>query len=190
MTITPPTNSDAPSVSWLDRRGFLLAAGAAGTATGAGLAAAYAQAVAAPDYTLRIAPLRLELAPDKMIDTFGYNGTVPGPLIRVREGRPVSIDIRNDTDIDDIIHWHGLYVPSTSDGAMEEGSPMVERGGTQRYTFAVQPAGTRWYHSHDVAGTDLTRSLYAGLYGFLIVEPPNDPGRYDQEVLLAGHHWE
>ena len=67
---------------------------------------------------------------------------------------------------------------------------MVERGGTQRYTFAAKPAGTRWYHSHDVAGTDLTRSLYSGMYGFLIVEPANDPGRYDQEVLLAAHHWE
>ena len=143
-----------------------------------------------PDYSLRIAPLRLELAPGKVIDTFGYNGTVPGPVLRLREGRQVSIDIRNDTDVDDIIHWHGLYLPSTADGAMEEGSPMVERGGTQRYTFAAKPAGTRWYHSHDVAGTDLTRSLYSGMYGFLIVEPANDPGRYDQEVLLAAHHWE
>ena len=190
MTITPPTYSDAPNVSWLDRRGFLLAAGAAGMATGAGLAAAYAQAVAAPDYTLRIAPLRLELAPDKVIDTFGYNGTVPGPLIRVREGRQVSIDIRNDTDIDDIIHWHGLYVPSMSDGAMEEGSPMVERGGVRRYTFTAKPAGTRWYHSHNMAGTDLRRSLYSGMYGFLMIDPANNPGRYDQEIFLAAHHWE
>ena len=61
------------------------------------------------------------------IDTFGYNGTVPGPLIRVREGRQVAIDIRNDSDVDDIIHWHGLYVPALSDGAMEEGSPMIGR---------------------------------------------------------------
>jgi len=191
MTITPPANSDALNVSWLDRRGFLLAAGAAGMATGAGLAAAYAQAVAAPDYTLRIAPLRLELAPDKVIDTFGYNGTVPGPLIRVREGRQVSIDIRNDTDIDDIIHWHGLYVPSTSDGAMEEGSPMVERGGgVRRYTFTAKPVGTRWYHSHNMAATDLRRSLYSGMYGFMMIDPANNPGRYDQEILLAAHHWE
>ena len=73
---------------------------------------------------------------------------------------------------------------------MEEGSPMVKPGGTQRYTFTPKPTGTRWYHSHDVAGTDLRRSLYAGLYGFLIVEPASDPGRYDQEVPLAAHHWE
>ena len=70
-----------------------------------------------------------------MIETFGYNGTVLGPVLRLREGRQVSIDIRNDTDVDDIVHRHGLYVPSEADGAMEEGSSMVERGGTQRYTF-------------------------------------------------------
>jgi hypothetical protein len=115
----------------------------------------------------------------------------PGdPVLRLREGRPVSIDIRNDTDIDDIIHWHGLYVPSVADGAMEEGSPMVERGGTQRYTFLAKPTGTRWYHSHNPAEIDLSRSLYGGLYGFMIIEPTGDPGRYDREVLLAAHHWE
>jgi FtsP/CotA-like multicopper oxidase with cupredoxin domain len=178
------------SAPLLHRRNFLIGAGAAGMALGTALGRAYTQIAAAADYSLRIAPLRLELAPGKVIETFAYNGTVPGPVLRLREGRQVSIDIRNDTDIDDIVHWHGLYVPSVADGAMEEGSPMVERGGTQRYTFAAQPSGTRWYHSHDVAGKDLTRSLYSGMYGFLIVEPKNDPGRYDQEVLLAAHHWE
>jgi FtsP/CotA-like multicopper oxidase with cupredoxin domain len=67
---------------------------------------------------------------------------------------------------------------------------MVERGSTRRYTFAATPTGTRCYHSHNVARTDLTRSLHGGLYGFLIVEPANDPGRYAQEALLAAHHWE
>jgi FtsP/CotA-like multicopper oxidase with cupredoxin domain len=176
--------------SFIDRRGFLTGAGAAGMVVGTGLGTAYTQIASSADYTLRIAPLRLELAPNKVIETFGYNGTVPGPVLRLREGRPVSIDIRNETDIDDIIHWHGLYVPSVADGAMEEGSPMVERGGTQRYTFLPKPTGTRWYHSHDAANTDLRRSLYGGLYGFMIIEPASDPGRYDREVLLAAHHWE
>jgi FtsP/CotA-like multicopper oxidase with cupredoxin domain len=178
------------STSFVDRRSFLIGAGAAGMGLGAVMGRAYTQIATAPDYSLRIAPLRLELAPGKVIETFAYNGTVPGPVLRLRQDRQVSIDIRNDTDVDDIIHWHGLYVPSTADGAMEEGSPMVQPGGTQRYTFAAKPAGTRWYHSHDVAGKDLRRSLYSGMYGFLIVEPMNDPGRYDQEVLLAAHHWE
>jgi FtsP/CotA-like multicopper oxidase with cupredoxin domain len=184
-----PSHHQTPT-SLLDRRGFVIGAGAAGVALGGAIGAAYTQIAAAADYTLRIAPQRLELAPGKMVDTFAYNDMVPGPILRLREGRQVSIDIRNDTDVDDIIHWHGLFVPSAADGAMEEGSPMVPRGGTRRYTFAPKPAGTRWYHSHDVAGTDLRRSLYAGMYGFLIVEPPADPARYDQEVLLAAHHWE
>src|SRR3984957_4637322 len=188
--LSPPPRKPA-SASWMDRRGFLIGAGVAGMACGAAIDKAYTQIVTAPDYSLRIAPLRLELAPGKVIQTFGYNGTVPGPVLRLREGRQVSIDIRNDTDVDDIIHWHGLYVPAAADGAMEEGSPMVPpRGGMRRYTFTPKPAGTRWYQSHDMAMTDLTRSLYSGMYGFLIVEPMNDPGRYDQEVLLAAHHWE
>jgi FtsP/CotA-like multicopper oxidase with cupredoxin domain len=184
------TGHDAALALSMDRRKLLIGAGAAGMIVGAGMGAAYTQVAAAPDYSLRIAPVRLEIGSGKMIDTFAYNGTVPGPALRLREGRQVSIDIRNDTDIDDIIHWHGLYVSPDADGAMEEGSPMVERGGTRRYNFVPKPTGTRWYHSHDVAGKDLTRSLYSGMYGFLIVEPASDPGRYDQEVLLAAHHWE
>ena len=183
--------SQAPILaSWMSRRKFLIGAGAAGMALGTALGRAYTQTATLPDYTLRIAPLRLELAPGRVIETFGYNGTVPGPVLRLREGRQVSIDIRNDTDVDDIVHWHGLYVPSEADGAMEEGSPMIERGGTRRYAFVAKPTGTRWYHSHNMAGVDLSRSLYSGMYGFLIVEPSSDTGRYDQEVLLAAHHWE
>jgi FtsP/CotA-like multicopper oxidase with cupredoxin domain len=110
--------------------------------------------------------------------------------LRLKEGRQVSINIVNYTDIDNIIHWH-LFVPSEADGAMEEGSPMVPAHGRSKvYTFTPNPTGTRWYHSRNIAGTDLTRSTYAGLYGFLIVELTGDPGRYDQEVLLAAHHWE
>jgi FtsP/CotA-like multicopper oxidase with cupredoxin domain len=178
------------SRSWLDRRELLIGAGAAGAALGGGLGRAYTQSPSAPDHRLRIASLRLELAPGKVIETFGYNGTVPGPLLRFREGQPVDIDITNDSDIDDIVHWHGLYLPAAADGAMEEGSPMVERGSTRRYSFAAKPAGTRWYHSHDVAGTDLRRSLYGGLYGFLMIDSASDPGGYDQEIFLAAHHWE
>jgi FtsP/CotA-like multicopper oxidase with cupredoxin domain len=75
---------------------------------GTALGRAYTQISTAPDYSLRIAPLRLELAPGKVIETFAYNDTVPGPILRLQEGRQVSVDIRNDTDVDDIIHWHGL----------------------------------------------------------------------------------
>jgi hypothetical protein len=176
----------------LGRREVLIGAGAAGIALAArATLPAHAQSAAGkPDHALRISPVSLELAPGKVIKTFGYNGTAPGPVLRLPEGREVSFEISNETDIDDIVHWHGLCVPSEVDGSMEEGTPTVPRGGARRYTFTPKPAGTRRYHSHNVAGKDLSRSTYSGMFGSLIVEPVSNPARYDQEVLLAAHHWE
>jgi FtsP/CotA-like multicopper oxidase with cupredoxin domain len=145
--------SGVSACAWMPRRNFLLGAGAAGMVLGVTMGRSYTQTAAPPDHTLRIAPLRLELGPGTVIDTFGYNGTVPGPALRLPEGRQVSIDIHSDTDVDDIVHWHGLYVPAEADGAMEEGSPMVGIGAVRRYTFTPKPTGTRWYHSHDAALT-------------------------------------
>jgi len=104
---------------------------------------ASAEGAAKADYSLTIAPLSLELAPGRLIKTLVYNGTVPGPLIRVREGQNVTIDITNRSDHDEIVHWHGLAVSSQADGAMEEGSPMIASGATQRVSFVAKPAGTR-----------------------------------------------
>jgi FtsP/CotA-like multicopper oxidase with cupredoxin domain len=115
---------------------------------------------------------------------------VPGPLIRVREGQRVAIDITNRSPDPDIVHWHGLAIPSEADGAMEEGAPMLAPGATQRVSFLAKPAGTRWYHSHAMAKTDLTKSLYSGQYGFFYVEPTQEPGAYDREVFIALHHWQ
>ena len=99
------------SASWIDRRGFVIGAGVTGATLGTGLGVVYGQAQNGADRTLRIAPLKLELAPNKFIETFAYNAMVPGPLLRFREGQPVTIDVTNDTDIEDIVHWHGLYLP-------------------------------------------------------------------------------
>jgi FtsP/CotA-like multicopper oxidase with cupredoxin domain len=142
------------------------------------------------DFSLRIAPLKLELAPGRIVDTVGYNGTVPGPLLRVKEGQRVTIDVRNDSDVPELVHWHGLKVPSDVDGAMEEGTPMIPSGGEARYAFVARPTGTRWYHTHAVAGKDLRRSLYSAQYGFFYIEPRSEPGNYDQEIFIAMHQWE
>jgi FtsP/CotA-like multicopper oxidase with cupredoxin domain len=56
--------------------------------------------------------------------------------------------------------------------------------------FVARPSGTRWYHTHAIAGKDLRRSLYSGQYGFFYIEPNGNPGRYDQEIFIAIHHWE
>ncbi|MGB6690955.1 MAG: multicopper oxidase family protein [Terracidiphilus sp.] len=150
-----------------------------------------AQARPAADYTIRIAPIRLEIAPGKIVRTTAFNGRVPGDPIRVREGSQVTIDVINETGAPDIVHWHGLQIPSEQDGAEEEGSPVVApHGGTQRYTWVARPAGFRWYHSHTTAGHNLNRATYTGEFGFLMIDPAHDPARYDQEIFLALHDWD
>jgi FtsP/CotA-like multicopper oxidase with cupredoxin domain len=148
-----------------------------------------AQGAAAADHRLTIAPLSLEIGPGQVIQTIAYNGSVPGPLIRVREGQDVTIDITNRSTADEIVHWHGLATSSLADGAMEEGAPMIAPGKTQRLSFVAKPAGTRWYHTHAMAMRDLGKGLYTGQYGFFYIEPAHDPGGYDREVFIALHHW-
>jgi FtsP/CotA-like multicopper oxidase with cupredoxin domain len=144
----------------------------------------------AADFTLQIAPMLVELAPQVVISTIGYNNQVPGPLLRVREGQRVTVDVVNDTDVPEYVHWHGLFVPSEMDGAAEEGTPPVPPHGRRRYQFVARPAGSRWYHTHTAAMTDLHRGAYTGQFGFLMVDSAHNPGHYDQEVFLALREWE
>ena len=142
------------------------------------------------DFTIRIAPVALEIAPSRFISTIGYNGMSPGPVLRMREGKPVTVDVINNTDAAELVHWHGLFVAPEVDGSEEEGTPMVPPGGRRRYQFTPRPAGTRWYHSHAMAGADLHRGTYTGQYGFLMIESGNNPGQYDQELFVALRDWE
>jgi FtsP/CotA-like multicopper oxidase with cupredoxin domain len=111
----------------------------------------------AADHSLTIQPCTLEISPGVNIKTVAYNGQVPGPLLRLRQGVPVTIDVTNATEREDIVHWHGLTTDSHNDGAMEEGSPMIPPGGHLRYSLATpNPAGSRWYHTHAGAGANLS----------------------------------
>jgi FtsP/CotA-like multicopper oxidase with cupredoxin domain len=142
------------------------------------------------DFTLRIAPVTVELAPSRIISTIGYNGTSPGPLLRMKEGKPVTVDVINETDVPELVHWHGLFIPAEVDGVEEENTPMVPPHGHIRYQFTPRPAGTRWYHTHTMAGSDLHRGAYTGQFGFLMIEAAGNPGNYDREVFLALREWE
>ncbi len=144
----------------------------------------------AADFTLQIAPMMVELAPQVVISTIGYNNKVPGPLLRMREGQPVTVEVVNDTDVPEYVHWHGLLVPSEVDGVEEEGTPPVPPHGRRRYQFVAKPAGSRWYHSHTAAMMDLHRGSYTGQFGFFMIDSANDPGHYDQEVFLALREWQ
>jgi FtsP/CotA-like multicopper oxidase with cupredoxin domain len=148
-----------------------------------------AHALEPAEYTLDIAAYELQCAPRRHIKTIAYNAQVPGPLLRLKEGRPVTIDVVNHTANSEVVHWHGLFLPSAVDGAMEEGTPPMPAGKSARYTFTPQPAGFRWYHTHTFAGKDLHKAQYTGQHGFLLIEPRDEPGRYDQEIFLALHDW-
>jgi FtsP/CotA-like multicopper oxidase with cupredoxin domain len=142
------------------------------------------------DITLRIEPVTVELAPDKIISTIGYNGTSPGPVLRMKKGKVVSVDVFNDTDTPELVHWHGLLIPSDVDGVEEENTPFVPPRGHRRYTFTPTPSGSRWYHSHAMAYADLHKGAYTGQFGFAYIEPAQNPGAYDQEHFLALRDWE
>ena len=148
------------------------------------------QDIAKTDFTLTIAPITVELSPNRVLSTVGYNGTSPGPLLRMKEGVPVTVKVVNETDVPETVHFHGLLIPSDVDGSEEEGTPPVPPHGTRTYKFTPTPAGTRWYHTHTMSMDDLHRGSYTGMFGFLIVEGANNPGNFDQEHYLALRDWE
>ncbi len=142
------------------------------------------------DVTLRIGPVLAGIAKDHTISTIGYNGSVPGPLIRLKEGVAVTVDLFNSTDAEELVHWHGQIIPAAVDGAAEEKSLAVPAHGHLRYRLTPSPSGTRFVHTHTMPMSDLSRGTYTGQFAFVYIEPRHDPGRYDQEVFLAAHEWE
>ncbi|OBJ00609.1 copper oxidase [Mycobacterium sp. 1165196.3] len=137
------------------------------------------------DYTLRIGSGKVELAPDRTVSTLTYNGQFPGPLLRFKEGRRAWVDVFNDTDSPEQLHWHGQHVGVDVDGAAEEGTPDIPAHGMRRISFVPGPAGLRFYHTHVVPRADLSRGQYSGLVGPVYIEPPHDTGAYDQEIFLT-----
>jgi FtsP/CotA-like multicopper oxidase with cupredoxin domain len=142
------------------------------------------------DVTLRIEQAQIEVASGHIITTTTYNGTVPGPLIRLKEGQTISVDIANRTDTPEYVHWHGFELPPELDGTEEEGSLAVPAGGHLRYEMTPLQSGARYVHSHAMAMTDLSRGVYSGQFAFVYVEPKRNPGHYDQEIFLTTHEWE
>ena len=86
------------------------------------------------------------------------------------------VDIDNDTDTPELVHWHGQMIPSEVDGAAEEGSPFVPARGRQRIAFVPKPSGFRFVHTHVATGGDLNRGTYTGQAAPVYIEPADDPG--------------
>ena len=186
-SINRRTNSMA-----IDRRSLLKYAALAPLASGLTPPARAADPAthASADYTLRIATGLVELAPDHIVSTTLYNGQFPGPLLRFKEGQRVTVDIHNDTDAPELVHWHGQMIPSDVDGASEEGTPFIPAHGMRRVEFLPKPSGFRFYHTHVPAGSDLNRGMYTGEAGAVYIEPRDNPGAYDREVFLVMKEFE
>jgi FtsP/CotA-like multicopper oxidase with cupredoxin domain len=137
------------------------------------------------DYTIRIAAAPIEIARNKIISTTTYNRQFPGPLLRFKEGQAVTVDIYNETDTPEQLHWHGQIVPVKIDGAAEEGTPFIPAQGKRRIRFEPRPAGYRFFHTHNRASADLSAGLYSGQVGQVYIEPKREPGNYDREVFLV-----
>lgn len=184
----------------VSRRNFLKAAGAAAgsavipgaLAEASGVAdrshgqdAQAAANKAKADYTIRIAATPVEIAPKKILSLTTYNGQFPGPLLRLKEGEKVVLDLVNETDTPEQLHWHGQFVPVDIDGAAEEGTPYIPARGKRRIELVPEPAGYRFYHTHNRAGGDLYAGQYSGQVGHVYIEPKSEPGNYDREVFLV-----
>ena len=167
-------------MSSLSRREFLFA----------GASVAFARPSDPADITIRISEITLELSRKKTLRTIAYNGQVPGPLLKMTEGRQVTVDVINETNDPDMVHWHGFHIPAEVDGAHEEGTPMVMGHDRRRYVFTPGPVGTRWYHSHAIAGFDLKKGTYSGQFGMVVIESKSEPGGYDLDTPIVLHDWE
>ena len=176
----------------LSRRSFLRTAGAvAGSSLLHNVPSIFGQGLsqdtgsAKADYSLTIATTPLELAPNRIVSVTTYNGQFPGPLLRMKEGQKVTVEVQNKTDVPEQLHWHGQFAGTDVDGAAEEGTPFIEPHRSRRISFIPGPSGLRFYHTHIRAGADLAAGQYSGLVGPVYIEPKENPGRYDREVFVT-----
>ena len=180
MTLTIP----APSgriLAWLVAALASIAAVLAPYSQLSGAARAQEQtpvAAQVDEFDLTAAPVKWEIQPGIVVDGWGYNGSVPGPLLKVREGDLVRVRLHNKLPASTTIHWHGIDVPYDQDGVPGLSQPAVEPGADFTYEFLATNPGTRWYHSH----VDGASQLELGLYGAIIVEPRDpEPVQYDRD---------
>jgi FtsP/CotA-like multicopper oxidase with cupredoxin domain len=136
-------------------------------------------------FTLTAEPARLTLGPGTVVDAWTYNGTAPGPTLRVQQGDLVVVTLTNHLEVGVTIHWHGVAVPNPADGVAGLTQDAVKPGDSYTYRFIAKDAGTYWYHSHQLSLESTTR----GLFGLLVVDPsvPGEPDAVDLPVAL--HTW-
>ncbi|GAB5439161.1 MAG: multicopper oxidase family protein [Falsiruegeria mediterranea] len=137
-----------------------------------------------PTLTARTGQIRL--LPDEYPETevWGFDGQVPGPLIRLRQGQTLTRKLVNQLPTPTSIHWHGLRLPNAMDGVPGMTQDAVQTGGDFTYSFTPPDAGTYWYHSHHQS----TEQVARGLYGVLIVDE-TEPPDVDHDLTMVLDDW-
>tara|TARA_R110001599_G_scaffold131202_1_gene306957 strand:- start:3551 stop:5050 length:1500 start_codon:yes stop_codon:yes gene_type:complete len=171
----------------LTRRFFLKSSAAifAGAVAG-GYTLRNANAVALKEFRLQAgqSPIRLVPEPSGVTNTWCFNGQVPGPEIRVRQGDRIRVIVDNALDEETTVHWHGMRVPNAMDGVPHLTQTPIASGSTFTYEFDAVDAGTFWYHPHQRSFEQVGR----GLYGPLIVEE-SAPIRVDRDITWVLDDW-
>jgi FtsP/CotA-like multicopper oxidase with cupredoxin domain len=131
---------------------------------------------------LRVGPVAKRLG-DTTVRMLGYNGSIPGPTLKVQQGSEIVVHVINQGDLDTTVHWHGLRLENRYDGVPHETQAPIPVGGEFTYRIQFPDAGLYWYHPH--IREDYTQEL--GLYGNILVVP-SDPGYWppaDRDVILT-----
>jgi FtsP/CotA-like multicopper oxidase with cupredoxin domain len=164
----------------LGRRAFIKASGALA------VIGAPARGMPTPMLHLTAAPAMAAMVGEynPLTAVWAYNGSVPGPVLRVRQGAPFRAIMRNRLDEDTTVHWHGIRLPNDMDGVPGLTQPPIQPGERFDYAFTPPDAGTFWYHSH----TDSLVQIGRGLAGALIVEE-SEPLLVDREVVWVIQDW-
>ena len=132
--------------------------------------------------TLTPRPVTLDLG-GATVQTWGYAETAPGPLIRARAGDLIRAEVVNQLPAATSVHWHGIALRNDMDGVPGVTQQAIAPGGRHTYEFTAPDPGTYFYHPH--SGVQLDRALY----GVLVVDDPNESGRYDTEWIVVLDDW-
>jgi FtsP/CotA-like multicopper oxidase with cupredoxin domain len=137
------------------------------------------------EFSLTVGRVHWALSPGNTVEAYGYNGQVPGPELRVKEGDTVRVRVTNALAEATTIHWHGVEVPAGMDGVPGLSQDAIQPGGTFTYEFVAKPAGTRWYHAH----VDELVQQGGGLAGPLIIEPREATSGAQREYVVVAQQW-
>ncbi|HEX2911537.1 MAG TPA: multicopper oxidase family protein [Chloroflexia bacterium] len=158
---------------------------------GGGTATSVTRLVEAPSqapvktFNLTAQEARLDLGEGKLVEAWTFNGTAPGPELRVQQGDLVVVHLKNNLPFSTTIHWHGVAVPNAEDGVAGVTQDAIKPGESYTYSFIAREAGTYWYHAHQQSFLQVSH----GMYGTLVVEPKNSAAYDDRDYTLVLKEW-